>query len=101
MPAPLGVTTTAPAPGSTVAPDATVVASLRLAPGGGVEGVRLALDGEDVTGRCAVRTDLAHPPRRADLVLAGPLAPGRHEAVVRWTADDGAPREHAWRFTVA
>jgi hypothetical protein len=99
--APVDVTATVPGPGDTASPDTPVVVSLRLAPGGGVEGVRMALDGEDVTARCLTRTDLVHPPRRADLVLAGPLAPGDHEAVVRWTADDGAPREHAWRFSVA
>ncbi len=48
-----------------------------------------------------MRTDRVHPPRRADLVLAGPIAPGDHEAAVRWTGDDGTLREHAWRFTVA
>jgi hypothetical protein len=91
---------TVPAAGATAAADTPLIASVRLAPRGRPEGLRLTLDGEDVTARCALRTDLAQPPRRADLVLAGPLAPGEHEAVVSWPEAAGAPREHAWRFAV-
>jgi hypothetical protein len=62
-------------------------------------GLALDLDGEDVTGRCALRTDRMWPPRRVELVLrAGDLAPGPHEAVVRWRGVDGAPLRHAWAF---
>ncbi len=74
---------------------------LRVPPGWGAEGAGLALelDGEDVTARCALRTDRMWPPRRVELVLrAGGLSAGPHEAVVRWSGADGAPRRHAWAF---
>jgi hypothetical protein len=79
-----------------------VAAVLRVPPGweppGG--GLSLALDGEDVTARCALRVGLTEPVRRVELVLpdASGLEPGRHEAVVRWAGADGAPRTHAWTF---
>jgi hypothetical protein len=91
------VIATVPAPGARAPHDTPVVASVRLAPGASPGDLRLELDGEDVTGRCRLRTDRAHPPRRADLVLAGPLEAGEHEAILRRPAG-GA---HAWRFTVA
>jgi hypothetical protein len=91
------VIATEPAAGARVPPGTTIVARLRLAPGSAPDGLSLRLDGEDVTARCALRTDRAHPPRRADLVLAGPLAAGEHEAVLSWPRPPGT---HAWRFTV-
>jgi hypothetical protein len=91
------VIATDPAPGARVGPATTVTASVRLGAGVTAGALSLVLDGEDVTARCAVRTDLAHPPRRADLILAGPLAAGGHEAIVRC---DGPPADHAWAFTV-
>lgn len=90
------VVATEPAPGVRVPAGASLTATVRLSGGQGAEGLALLLDGEDVTARCAVRVDLAHPPRRADLVLPG-LPPGDHEAVVRWPSPPGA---HAWRFSV-
>jgi hypothetical protein len=91
------VIATEPAAGARVAPGTTITARLRLAPGSAPHGLALRLDGEDVTARCALRTERAHPPRRADLVLAGPLGPGEHEAVLSWSRPPGT---HAWRFTV-
>jgi hypothetical protein len=92
------VVATEPATGARAARATTLTVRLRLAPhDGAVVGLALRLDGEDVTARCALRTDRAHPPRRADLVLPGPLAPGEHEAVVSWPQPGGT---HAWRFTV-
>jgi hypothetical protein len=91
------VIATEPAAGECVPPATAITARLRLAPASAPEGLALLLDGEDVTARCALRTDRAHPPLRADLVLAGPLAPGDHEAVLSWSRPPGT---HAWRFTV-
>jgi hypothetical protein len=91
------VIATEPAAGARVPPGTTITARLRLAPGSGAEGLALRLDGEDVTARCALRVDRAHPPRRADLVLAGPPGAGEHEAVLSWPRPPGT---HAWRFTV-
>jgi hypothetical protein len=91
------VIATDPAPGARVGPATTVTASVRLGPGVTARALSLVLDGEDVTARCALRTDLAHPPRRADLILPGHLSAGGHEAVVRC---DGPPADHAWAFTV-
>jgi hypothetical protein len=74
---------------------------LRVPPGWDAEAAELALelDGEDVTGRCALRTDRMWPPRRVELVLrAVDLAAGAHEAVVGWRGADGAPHRHAWAF---
>ena len=91
------VIATDPAPGAHVPPGTTVTASVRLEPGAAPGDLAVALDGADVTARCALRTDLAHPPRRADLVFAGPLDDGEHEIVVSLGSAHGS---HAWRFTV-
>lgn len=48
---------------------------LELDPGWSPEGLRLVVDGEDVTGRCEIRTHRSWPPRRAQIVLSG-LAAG-------------------------
>jgi hypothetical protein len=93
------VVATDPADGARAPCATAVTVRLRLAPDdGAVIGLALRLDGEDVTARCALRTDRAHPPLRAELVLPGPLAPGEHEAVVSWPQPGGT---HAWRFAVA
>jgi len=94
------VIATVPAQGGHAEDGVPLVASVRLAPDAPAPELRLALDGEDVTARCAVRTDRAHPPRRADLVLAGPLGAGEHEAEVSWLTPGGAQRTHRWRFAV-
>jgi hypothetical protein len=86
---------TRPSDGETAAPGAAVVAVLELEPGWSDEGLFLHLDGEDVTARCAIRTDRAWPPRRAEVVL-GDVEPGEHRAELRWPG--GA---HAWSFAVA
>jgi hypothetical protein len=78
-----------------------VAAVLRVPPGWEPDapGLGLTLDGEDVTDRCAVRVGLTWPPRRVELVLDAPgLAPGRHDAVVRWPGPGGARCERAWSF---
>jgi hypothetical protein len=87
---------TRPPDGETAAPGAAVVAVLAIDPDWSPDGVRMWLDGTDVTERCAVRLDRAWPPRRAEVVLAGVRA-GEHEAEVRWP-DDGRA---SWQFTVA
>ena len=50
-----------------------------------------------MTDRCSLRMDLAHPPLRADVSLAGPLDTGEHRIVVGLGT---AGSSHAWRFTV-
>lgn len=62
---------------------------LELDPGRPLEDLRLLIDGEDVTGRCAVRTDRAHPPRRAEIVLAG-LPPGARDASLSWRGGEAS-----------
>ena len=68
--------------------------ALELDPGWSPEGMCLVLDGEDVTGRCEIRTDRAWPPRRAEIVLSG-LAAGVHRAELTCPGAD----PHAWRFS--
>jgi hypothetical protein len=63
---------------------------------GSPEGVRLLLDGREVTARCRLRVDRAWPPRRTELLLAD-LSPGEHHAELRW---DGGAR-HEWRFALS
>jgi hypothetical protein len=70
------------------------VVVLALDPAWSPEGLRLVLDGEDVTGRCEIRTDRAWPPRRAEIVLSG-LAAGVHQAELSRPGAD----PHAWRFS--
>jgi hypothetical protein len=70
------------------------VVVLELDPGWSPEGLRLDVDGVDVTDRCEIRTDRAWPPRRAEIVLSG-LAPGEHEAELRSPGAD----PHVWRFS--
>jgi len=65
------------------------VAVLELDPDWSPEGVRLLLDGEDVTDRCQIRTDRAHPPRRAEIVLAG-LPPGAQQAHLSWRGSEAS-----------
>jgi hypothetical protein len=72
-----------------------LVAVLELDPGWSPEGLRLLLDGEDVTGSCEIRTDRAWPPRRAEVVLAG-LTPGAHRAELTGPGAD----PHEWSFRV-
>jgi hypothetical protein len=68
---------------------------LELDAGWSPAGLRLLLDGEDVTGRCEIRTDRAWPPRRAEIVLSG-LTPGAHEAELSCPGAD----PHAWGFHI-
>jgi hypothetical protein len=60
---------TRPQDGETAAPGAAVVAVLAIEGEWAPDGLRMWLDGTEVTERCAVRTDRAWPPRRAELVL--------------------------------
>jgi hypothetical protein len=71
------------------------VVVLELGPGWSPEGLRLDVDGVDVTDRCDIRTDRAWPPRRAEIVLSG-LTAGAHQAEL--TCPGAAP--HAWGFDV-
>jgi hypothetical protein len=86
---------TRPPDGGTAAPGAAVVAVLELDPDWSAEGVRMWLDEDEVTGRCAIRTDRGWPPRRADVVLAE-VEEGEHVARLRWSGED----EASWRFRV-
>jgi hypothetical protein len=52
------------------------------------------LDDADVTARCAIRTDRASPPRRADVVLAE-VEEGDHVARLAWSGG-----EATWSFSV-
>jgi hypothetical protein len=87
---------TRPPDGATAAPGAAVVAVLGLDPDWSPDAVRMWLDGVEVTERCAIRTDRAYPPRRAEIVLAD-VGPGEHVADLEWAADGRA----SWRFAVA
>jgi hypothetical protein len=71
------------------------VAVLEIDPGWSPEGLRLTVDGEDVTARCQIRTDRAWPPRRAEIVLAG-LSSGDHRAEL---SAPGAG-QHEWGFHI-
>jgi hypothetical protein len=86
---------TRPPDGGTAAPGAAVVAVLELDPDWSPEGVRMWLDEDEVTGRCAIRVDRAWPPRRADVVLAE-VEEGEHVARLRLPGED----EASWRFSV-
>jgi hypothetical protein len=86
---------TRPPDGGTAAPGAAVVAVLELDPDWSPEGLRMWLDDGEVTARCAIRTDRAWPPRRADVVLAD-VEEGEHVARLRWSDGD----EATWRFAV-
>ena len=86
---------TRPPNGGTAAPGAAVVAVLELDPDWSPEAVRMWLDEDEVTGRCAIRTDRGWPPRRAEVVLAG-VAEGEHVARLGWSGED----EATWRFSV-
>jgi hypothetical protein len=86
---------TRPEDGGTGPPGAAIVAVLELEGGWSQEGLRVRLDGEDVTERCAIRTDRAWPPRRAEIVLAG-VSAGEHRAELEWPG--GGP--HTWRFAL-
>jgi hypothetical protein len=88
---------TRPPDGGSAAPGAAVVAMLELDPDPdwSPEGVRMWLDEDEVTGRCAIRTDRGWPPRRADVVLAE-VEEGEHVARLRWSGED----EASWRFSV-
>jgi hypothetical protein len=87
---------TRPQDGETAAPGAAVVAVLAIDADWSPDGVRMWLDGTEVTDRCAVRTDRLWPPRRAEVVLAD-VGPGEHTAELRWAEDGHA----AWRFAIA
>jgi hypothetical protein len=87
---------TRPPDGETAAPGAAVVAVLAIEGAWSAESVRVWLDGAEATDRCAIRTDRAWPPRRAEVVLTGVEA-GQHLAELRW--QDGG--EASWRFAVA
>ena len=87
---------TRPPDGETAAPGAAVVAVLAIEGDWSADSVRVWLDGAEATDRCAVRTDRAWPPRRAEVVLTGVEA-GQHLAELRW--QDGG--EASWRFAVA
>jgi hypothetical protein len=63
--------------------------------GGSPDGIRLSVDGEDVTDRCAIRVDRAHPPRRAEVVVRD-LTAGEHRAELAWPGG-----RHEWRFEIA
>jgi hypothetical protein len=86
---------TRPPDGETAAPGAAVVAVLALEGEWAPEGVRVWLDGVEVTERSAIRTDRAWPPRRAEVVITGVDA-GEHVAEVRWPEDGRA----SWRFAI-
>jgi hypothetical protein len=86
---------TRPPDGATAAPGAAVVAVLALDPDWSQDGVRMWLDGAEVTDRCAIRTDRAYPPRRAEVVLMD-VGPGEHVAEVQWAEDGHA----SWAFVV-
>jgi hypothetical protein len=86
---------TRPPDGGTAAPGAAVVASLGLGSDWSPEGVRMWLDDDDVTERCAIRTDRAWPPRRADVVLPD-VDEGEHVARIMWSGGG----EATWRFSV-
>jgi hypothetical protein len=87
---------TRPPDGETAAPGAAVVAVLAIDGDWSPEGVRVWLDDDEVTERCAIRTDRAWPPRRAEVVLTG-VGVGEHVAELRWAEDGRA----SWRFAVA
>jgi hypothetical protein len=87
---------TRPPDGETAAPGAAVVAVLALDPDWSQEGVRMWLDGAEVTARCAIRTDRAYPPRRAEIVLTD-VDPGEHVAELQWAEHGRA----SWRFAIA
>jgi hypothetical protein len=87
---------TRPEEGETGPAGAAVVAVLELDGDWSEEGLRVRLDGEDVTGRCAIRTDRAWPPRRAEIVLAG-VSSGEHRAELEWPGG----RPQAWNFALA
>ena len=87
---------TRPPDGETAAPGAAVVAVLAIEGAWSPESVRVWLDGAEATGRFAIRTDRAWPPRRAEVVLTGVEA-GQHVAELRW--QDGG--RASWRFAVA
>jgi hypothetical protein len=86
---------TRPPDGGIAAPGAAVVASLGLDPDWSPEGLRMWLDNAEVTERCAIRTDRAWPPRRADVVLAD-VEEGEHVARLRWSGGE----EASWSFSV-
>jgi hypothetical protein len=86
---------TRPPDGGTAAPGAAVVAVLELDSDWSPDGVRMWLDGDEVTARCGIRTDRAWPPRRADVVLTE-VGAGEHEVRLRWSEED----EASWRFAV-
>jgi len=90
------VIATQPAAGAHVPPDTDITARVRLG-GAPPKDLTLRVDGVDVTARCSLRTDLAHPPLRADVFLAGPLDAGEHRIVLGLGPGHGT---HAWRFTV-
>ena len=90
------VIATEPAAGAHVPPDTSITARVRLG-GAPPKDLTLRVDGVDVTGRCSVRMDLAHPPVRVDVSLAGPLDAGEHRVVLGLGPGDGT---HEWRFTV-
>jgi hypothetical protein len=87
---------TRPEDGGTAPPGAALVAVLALEGEWSAEGLRVRLDGADVTARCQIRTDRAWPPRRAEIVLTA-VSGGEHRAELEWPGS--AP--HVWRFTVA
>jgi hypothetical protein len=86
---------TRPPDGETAAPGAAVVAVLAIDPGWSPDGLRMWLDGAEVTERCAVRLDRAWPPRRAELVLPG-VESGEHLAELSWPGGRAS-----WRFAIA
>jgi hypothetical protein len=86
---------TRPPDGETAAPGAAVGAVLALDPHWSPDSVRMWLDGAEVTERCAIRTDRAWPPRRAEVVLMD-VGAGEHMAELEWAEGDRA----AWRFAV-
>jgi hypothetical protein len=86
---------TRPPDGETAAPGAAVVAVLALDTDWSADDVRMWLDGKDVTERCAIRTDRAYPPRRAEVVLTD-VGAGEHVAELQWEEGDRA----SWRFAV-
>jgi hypothetical protein len=90
------LTATRPADGEATAPGEAVVATLEIEPGWDASALCVRVDGEDVTARCAIRTDRGWPPRRADVVLPD-VGPGEHRASLEWP---GVPAQE-WRFAVA
>jgi hypothetical protein len=85
--------------GTAVRVPVEVGATIR-APVSDIGGVRLMLDGLDVTDRCSIRETMTHPRSQVDIrIRDADVGPGPHEAVVTWPEAAG-PQSHRWSFVV-